>query len=129
MVAVDAVLHEQLVVGLRAVGVRAAHDLHAPRRLIGHQVDVALGVRQVVLEGDLVVGVEVDENEVAVDGRPARRLLQPEFTTVERLAVGALPGDAAQLALGRVAPAVVDAAVHRGVASRLAADQRAPVAA
>ena len=129
VVPVDAVLHEQFVVGLDAVRMRATHHLHTARRLICNQVDEILGARQIILEGNLVVGVEVDEDEVAVGGCSAGRLPKPEVAAVESLAVGTLAREAAQLALGRIAPTVVDAAVHPSVASRLAADHRAPVAA
>jgi len=69
VVAVDAVLDQQLPVGANAVFLRAADDVHAGLGLVGHQIKVFTRIAQ--------VGGQVDDILVEGDKVKATVFLQP----------------------------------------------------
>ena len=125
VVAVDAVLLQQLPVGVRAVLLRAADDLHAVGPLARDQLQVVGGAGQVGLER-FHLGVEADEDEARA-GIEARHALQAErriglagvgVRGVDRL-VQQLPFvavDPAVVRAGEVARASAVLATHQGAA-------------
>src|SRR5262249_4354248 len=120
VIVVEAVFREQFPVGADVVVLRAADHLHLTgRRLVDHDVDIFLGAGEVVLQRHRA-GIEVEEYEAAV-ARDLRRFLQPEIALPEARRIGVLAGNAVELAVTVVAPAVIEADVALCVALGLAA--------
>ena len=127
VVAVDAVLHQQLPVGLGGVAVGALKNRHPLFGLVNHKVDELRGAGEVLMQG-LHVRVERDKVEatVAVElRRPPQRPLVP----VEAWAVAAFVRQGDQLAMGVKGPCVVEAREALGVAFLAAAQRRSSVRA
>jgi len=140
VVAVEAVLDEQLPVRLDAVLMRAAQDLEGPRpavfrgaasvavrrergRDLGrvhHGVDVRACAGKVVDE-IFYVGVVAREDQASVRLHP-RHLDEPILGLVERRTVGLLVGHADERAVGVVRPCVIEALERLGVAAIASTD-------
>ena len=121
--AVDAVLRQQLPVGVDEVVLSAADDLHAGFALVGDQVDDLLGPGEVVRQAD-GVAIEIDEVEVAVvlEARHADQVgAAAVIMAVAVVAVGVARGEAA---VHVERPAVIETLEGNGVAARLAHQRR-----
>ncbi len=127
VVAVDAVLHQQLPVGGETVLVGAADDLHRAAAAVDDEVDVLLGVAEVGGEFD-DAGVEAGEHEAPV-GLHALQALEPQLVEVQPAGVGVAVRHALQLSFGIERPRVVEALEHFGIPRVLPAYQRAAVRA
>ena len=126
VVGVDAVLGQQLPVGLDAVAVRAGDDPHAAGVLVGDEVDVLGGPGQVLAQR-FGAAVEADEDE-APEAVEARRA-EPHGGPVEIGAVPVSVGHADERPRRVEGPGVVEAPERLGVAPVGAADEGAPVGA
>jgi hypothetical protein len=127
VVAVGAVLGEQLPVRLDRVLVAARGDGHARRGLVGGEVQVVRRVREVLLKR-LGLRPQVHEDEAAVRLHP-RRSAQVVRGLVEPLGVRVVVRHRHQAAVGGEGPRVVEAAEPPVVAAPLAADLGAAVRA
>src|SRR5687767_15876047 len=129
VIAVDAVLGEELPVRAARVALRAADDTHlALERLVGDEVEVLLRAREVRLEIGRAL-VEAHEMEIAVALVP-RDGLQPELRLDEplrRVAIGLRNAD--EVAAGVDRPRVVEALERLRVALVAPADDRATMGA
>src|SRR4051812_9819477 len=128
VVVVEAVFDQQLPVGADVVFLRALDHLHATRGgLVEHEVDVLGGAAEILLQRR-GVDVEVEEDEAAVV-LDARRRHEAELRAVEVRRIGALAGYGIEAAIAVIGPAVIEAGVALRVAARLAAHDRATMAA
>ncbi len=127
VVAIDAVLGEQLPVRLDAVLVGPLDDLHLPVGGVDHQVQV-LDRAGEVADQILDSRVEAGEHESPVTVHPGHRL-QGQGREVELFAVRLPVGDPHQASLGVEGPGVVEARERLGVAGLLPADHRTPMGA
>ena len=86
VVAVDAVLHQQLPVRGEAVLVGAPGHLDIAAAPVDHQVDVVLGAGEIGGQVD-DLGIEAGEDEAAV-GLDTRYPLEPQLVEVQPARVG-----------------------------------------
>ena len=128
VIAVVAVLHQELPVCANGVVLLTADDGHGFGRLIDHQVEVFLGVAQILFEG-AGAHVKVHEAQAPVVREAGDRNKVAPILILEIPAVAVCAGKALELALGAKNPAVVEALKVLGVAFRLPAHLGAPVGA
>ena len=128
MEGVDAVLGQKLPVGVDDVLLAAAHDLHLGFALVGDQVDIFLGARQVVAERH-GIAVEIDEPEIAVAFEPRHLHEVGAAAAVVLLAVVALLEARGKAAVHVERPAVIEAAERQRIALLFAHHHRAAVRA
>src|SRR5580704_19130747 len=128
VIAVVAVLADQLVVRLDFVLVAAAYDFHPDARLIRDGIEHRTGVLQIVIERNRI-GVEIDEIETCafVDARDAHQIVETAF--VEPLSVAEARMLVKKLAGALVGPAVIGADEACAIAARFAAYRRSAVPA
>src|SRR5262249_2577868 len=127
VVAVVAVLDQQLPVGPCTVGLLPGDHLHSYFGLVGDQVQVFARSGQVVVEA-LRRGIETREHETAIALDPGGRS-ESALLARKRIAVGVLAWYPHQLAARIVGPRVIRTLKGLGVARLLAADHRAAVGA
>jgi len=129
VIAVEAVLYQQLPIGADAVSRTAGNNPPASQDLGGIEckVDPAASLSQVVGEV-LDVRIKADEMQTAIAVDP-RRSLEAERTTVEAVGVGRLVRYPDQLAISVEGPAMVEALKRLTVPSILPADQRSAMGA
>src|SRR5258708_12790257 len=128
VIAVVAVLADELVVRLDLVLVAAASGLHTDTRLIRDCIEHRTGVLKIIIGRDRI-WVEIDEitARTFVESRHARQIV--ETALVEPLSIAKSRVLVEQLAGTLVGPAVIGADEARAVAARLAAYRRSPVPA
>ena len=113
VVSVQAVLCQQLPVGLHGVPVGTCDHPHPLLGLIHDQVEVFPGscqVRHQVLD----LGIEAHEDEPPVAFDPGR-LFQAQFAPVEPGSIGILAGHPDQLPVSVESPGVIETLEHFGV--------------
>jgi hypothetical protein len=96
VIAVHAVLKQQLPIGLHAVGLRALHDLDILAAEIDHVVEIFLGVSKIALEAlDLRIVADEDHAPVVLHAwhRP-----EPHLVALERGRIGLRVRHAQELA-------------------------------
>ena len=128
MIAVDAVLGQQLPIGADRIFLAACHDRHATLGLIADDVEILPGVTEILVERNDVC-IEGNEIEVAIAFVARHGLHVRSAAALEVLGIGFFARLASQLSVGAERPAVIEALERLGVALALAADLGAAVRA
>src|SRR5262245_23160250 len=125
MVAIDAILHQQLPVRAHTVELRPLHDFHAYRGLVTDQINVLFRVGQIVQQ-PFSRGIEIQKDKPTVTVHP-RRHPQRQLFAAEGRTVSVFSRHANQLATGAEGPGMVRALERTGSARLFATDERSTV--
>ena len=127
MIAVHAVLDQELPVRLHAVGLRAGHDLDLLAAEFEHQVEIFAGVAEIAGQ-TLDCRVEADKHHAAVAFK-ARHRFEAERVAVEGRRVGIVTRHRREASAEVEGPGVIKAAKEPGRAGRITADDVATMRA
>src|SRR6266576_1782117 len=127
VVSIQAVLDQQLPVGLDRISIGTRDDPHAFFGLIDDQVQILPSAREISHQL-FDIGIEADKDKTAVTFYPRRRL-EAHRRSIETVRVAGFVRHADEVALIVEAPGMIEALQNVGMPLVVPADQRASVCA